>query len=74
MNNLSWGESTKKELSKVKEEVKPKKKIDYKKEIVDLEKILERLNEKYESFAHSKVSNAIVDVTGAIENLKKLEY
>lgn len=74
MNNLSWSsesEGSKKTQSK-KEDIK-KKKIDYKKEIDDLEKIYQRISDKYELHAHSKVSNAMIDIKGALENLKKFE-
>lgn len=74
MNNLSWSseDSASKKAQTKKEEVK-KKKIDYKKEIEDLEKIHKRILDKYELHAHNKVSNAMIDIKGAIENLKKFE-
>jgi hypothetical protein len=74
MNNLSWSSenSAAKKSQAKKEEVK-KKKIDYKKEIDDLEKIHKRILEKYELHAHNKVSNSMIDIKGAIENLKKFE-
>lgn len=79
MNNLSWSSENpaskkpqaKKEEAK-KEEAK-KKKIDYKKEMEDLEKIHKRILDKYELHAHNKVSNAMIDIRGAIENLKKFD-
>ena len=45
----------------------------YKKEIDDLEKIHKRILEKYELHAHNQVSNSMIDIKGAIENLKKFE-
>jgi hypothetical protein len=73
MNNLSWsGESSEKKTSVKKEDPK-KKKIDYKKEIEDLEKIYQRISVKYELHAHSKVSNAMIDIMGSLDNLKKFE-
>jgi hypothetical protein len=75
MNNLSWSkESTSKKAADKEEPAKQKKKISYKKEIEDLEKIKSRLKEKYESLAINRVSNAILEVETAIHNLKKLEY
>lgn len=74
MNNLSWSsESTGSKKTPAKKEDAKKKKIDYKKEIEDLEKIHQRILAKYELHAHSKVSSAMVDIRGALENLKKFE-
>lgn len=74
MNNLSWSSEnpTSKKPQAKKEEAK-KKKIDYKKEMEDLEKIHKRILDKYELHAHNKVSNAMIDIRGAIENLKKFD-
>ncbi len=75
MNNLSWSkESTSKKTIEKEEPPKPKKKISYKKEIEDLEKVKSRLKEKYEVFAINRISNAILEVETAIQNLKKQEY
>lgn len=75
MNNLSWSKESK---PKAKDEIKPdnkqKKKISYKKEIEDLEKIKIRLQEKYESLAINRISNSILEIETAIQNLKKVEY
>lgn len=74
MNNLSWSKnSTTKSEATIKEE-KPKKKPAYKKEMEDLAKIKIKLEEKYEQFAINKVSNAIIEIESAIQNLKKVEY
>ena len=77
MNNLSWSsEDSKEKNAKPKNDSKgdsKKKKVDYKKEIEDLEKIYQRILSKYETSAHSKVSNAMIDIRGALENLKKFE-
>lgn len=73
MNNLSWSkESSAKPV--VKDEPKTRKKITYKKEIEDLEKIKSKLKEKYEYFAVNRISNAIIEIETAIQNLKKTEY
>lgn len=75
MNNLTWssGESSKKTIP-VKIEPKPKKKISFKKDIEDLQKLNERLKEKYDSVAINRISNAIMEIETAIRNLKSLEY
>jgi hypothetical protein len=73
MNNLSWSGDSSEKKSQVKKEDPKKKKIDYKKEIEDLEKIYQRISAKYELHAHSKVSNAMIDIMGSLENLKKFE-
>jgi len=75
MNNLSWAgdRSTAKKSTPSKSDPK-KKKVDYNKEIDDLEKLHKRISEKYELSAHNKVSNAMVDIRCALENLKKFEY
>lgn len=75
MNNLSWSgekESPKKDSTK-KEDLK-KKKISYTKEIEDLQKIHNKIEEKYSLMPHNKISGALVDIRCALENLKKFEY
>jgi len=48
MNNLTWSnESTTKKIVNKEEPIKTKKKISYKKDIEDLEKVKSRLKEKY---------------------------
>ncbi len=75
MNNLSWSKnSAVKVENKQQQEEKPKKKISYKKEIEDLAKIKSRLEEKYESIAINRVSNSILEIETAIQNLKRVEY
>jgi hypothetical protein len=73
MNNLSWSGDNPEKKTQIKKEDTKKKKIDYKKEIEDLEKIYQRILVKYELHAHSKVSNAMIDIKGSLENLKKFE-
>lgn len=74
MNNLSWSsENPASKKPQAKKEEAKKKKIDYKKEMEDLEKIHKRILDKYELHAHNKVSNAMIDIRGAIENLKKFD-
>lgn len=74
MNNLSWSsESSGSKKTQSKKEDTKKKKIDYAKEIDDLDKIYQKILAKYELHAHTKVSNAMIDIKGAIENLKKFE-
>ncbi len=73
MNNLSWSKTSSVKTTSKSEE-KPKKKISYKKEIEDLEKIKSRLEEKYESVAINRVSNSILEIETAIQNLKRVEY
>ena len=73
MNNLSWSGDSPEKKTPVKKEDTKKKKIDYKKEIEDLEKIYQRILVKYELQAHSKISNAMIDIRCSLENLKKFE-
>lgn len=73
MNNLSWSKSSStKAVNKIEE--KPKKKISFKKEIEDLEKIKSRLKEKYDLIAINRISNSILEIETAIQNLRKVEY
>lgn len=73
MNNLSWSKnSSTKTIDKPEE--KSKKKISFKKEIEELEKIKGKLKEKYELAAINRISNSILEVETAIQNLKKVEY
>jgi hypothetical protein len=70
MNNLSFSENKKKK-STSKEEPKKLKNIEYSKEILDLEKILAKVEEKYELKADNHVSGALVYIKYSIESLKK---
>lgn len=74
MNNLTWSGASDKKAATKQEETKPKKKIDYSKEIADLQKMYTRIKEKYDLSPHSKVSNTLIDISAAIDNLKKFEY
>jgi hypothetical protein len=74
MNNLTWSGSSDKKAGTKQEETKPKKKVDYAKEIADLQKIYAKIQEKYDLSPHSKVSNTLIDISAAIDNLKKFEY
>jgi hypothetical protein len=74
MNNLSWSKEASPLKQENKIENKPRKKISYKKEIEELEKIKSKLKDKYESIAINKISNAILEIETAIQNLKKVEY
>jgi hypothetical protein len=74
MNNLTLSGSSDKKTSAKQEETKTKKKIDYTKEIADLQKMYTRIKEKYDLSPHSKVSNTLIDISAAIDNLKKFEY
>lgn len=72
MNNLTWsGNTVVNKSEKPKEESKLKKKVDYKKEISDLEKILEKLCEKYEIRPTNPVSGAIINLRSTLESLRK---
>jgi hypothetical protein len=71
MNNLTWSGNSTQKPQEIKEDVKSKKKIDYKKDLVDLEKVLERVKEKYEIKPTNPVSSAIVNISSAIEGIKR---
>jgi archaellum component FlaC len=72
MNNLTWsGNNPTKKTETRKDENKAKKKVDFKKELLDLEKVLERVKEKYELRPTNPVSSAIVNLNSSIEGLKK---
>jgi thiamine pyrophosphokinase len=71
MNNLTWSGDSAKKKQDVKEESKTKKKIDYKKDLTDLEKILERIKEKYGIKPTNPISSAMVNLDGAIEGVKR---
>jgi hypothetical protein len=71
MNNLSFSENKKKK-STSKEEPKKLKNIEYSKETLDLEKILAKVEEKYELKADNHVSGALVYIKYSIESLKKV--
>lgn len=75
MNNLTWsGKSSEDKKLQTKKEDTKKKKISYTKEIEDLEKIYTKIKEKYDLHPHNKVSNALIDLSGVLESLKKFEY
>lgn len=65
-NNTSSGSSTKNL-----KESKIKKKNDYTKEISDLEKVMEKIEEKYLSGPNSYTSSAIMNLKSCIDGLKK---
>lgn len=73
MNNLTWSGNSpaRKDLLKSEIDEKSKKKIDYKKEFLDLQKILEKLEEKYHNKPTNPVSGAIVDLRSCIMSLEK---
>jgi len=74
MNNLSFSDSSSNKSKQKGDDNKNKKKIDYTKEITDLQKIYNRIKEKYEIVPNTRVSNALVDLKGTIDNLKRFEY
>jgi hypothetical protein len=75
MNNLTWsGKSSEDKKPQIKKEDTKKKKISYTKEIEDLEKIYTKIKEKYDLHPHNRVSNALIDLSGVLESLKKFEY
>ena len=71
MNNLSFSDNNKKKSSSSKEDPKAKKKIEYTKEIAELEKILAKVEEKYTLKASNGISSALVYIKYSIESLKK---
>jgi hypothetical protein len=71
MNNISISDNNKKKSSSPKEDPKVKKKIEYTKEIADLEKILTKVEEKYVLKASNSISSALVYIKYSIESLKK---
>ena len=71
MNNLTWSGDSSKKKDDIREESKTKKKIDYKKDLADLEKILEKVKEKYEIKPTNPISSAIVNLDGAIAGIKR---
>ena len=71
MNNLTWSGNFKREPQEIKTDPKTKKKIDYKKDLVDLQKILERIKEKYEIKPSNPISSAIVNLGSVIEGIER---
>jgi hypothetical protein len=71
MNNLTWSGSTSQNNQETKGEIKSKKKVDYKKDLTDLQKILERLKEKYEIKPTNPISSSIVNLVSTIECIKR---
>jgi hypothetical protein len=71
MNNLTWSGNFKQEPQEIKTDSKAKKKIDYKKDLTDLQKILERIKEKYEVKPTNPISSAIVNLHGAIDGIAR---
>lgn len=71
MNNLSWSGSFPQKNKEIPVENKPKRKLDYKKDLVDLQKILERLKEKYQIKPTNAISSSIVNLDSAIQAIKR---
>lgn len=71
MNNLTWSGSHTQKNQETRGEIKPKKKVDYKKDLVDLQKILERIKEKYEIKPSNPISSSIVNLVSTIECIKR---
>lgn len=71
MNNLTWSGSPTQKNQETKGEIKPKKKVDYKKDLIDLQKILERLKEKYEIKPTNPISSSIVNLVSTTECIKR---
>jgi hypothetical protein len=71
MNNLTWSGNFKQEPQEIKTDPKTKKKIDYKKDLVDLQKIMERIKEKYEIKPSNPISSAIVNLGSVIEGIER---
>jgi hypothetical protein len=71
MNNLTWSGSTSQNNQETKGGIKSKKKVDYKKDLTDLQKILERLKEKYEIKPTNPISSSIVNLVSTIECIKR---
>jgi lipopolysaccharide biosynthesis glycosyltransferase len=69
MDNITFSNNKKKVMSK--DDSKPKKKIEYTKEISDLEKILSKVEEKYPLKPSNNISGALVYIRYSIESLKK---
>jgi hypothetical protein len=74
MNNLSFSDSSSNKGKQKGDDNKNKKKIDYSKEITDLQKIYDRIKEKYNTVPNTRISNAMIDLSGSIDNLKRFEY
>jgi hypothetical protein len=70
MNNLSWSGESSKKKSDTKEYSKIKK-VDYKKELSDLEKIHSKIQEKYNIKSTNPISSALVNIRAAIDGLKR---
>ena len=69
MDNITFSNKGKKET---KESAKQKnKKVDYIKEIADLEKTLEKIQDKYELNPNNHISGASTYLRACIESLKK---
>jgi hypothetical protein len=71
MNNLTWSGSTSQNNQETKGGIKSKKKVDYKKDLTDLRKILERLKEKYEIKPTNPISSSIINLVSTIECIKR---
>lgn len=71
MNNLTWSGSHTQKNQETKGENKPKKKVDYKKDLIDLQKILERIKEKYEIKPSNPISSSIVNLVSTMECIKR---
>jgi hypothetical protein len=71
MNNLTWSGNFKQEPQEIKPDPKAKKKIDYKKDLSDLQKVLERIEEKYGIKPTNPISSAIVNLHSAIGGITR---
>jgi hypothetical protein len=71
MNNLTWSGNPKQKPQEIKGDGKTKKKIDYKKDLIDLQKLRERIQEKYEIKPSNPISSAIVNIGSAIEGIER---
>ena len=71
MNNLTWSGNFKQEPQEIKTDTKVKKKVDYKKDLSDLQKILEKIKEKYEIKPTNPISSAIVNLHSAIDGITR---
>lgn len=72
MNNISFPNINTEKNGIPKEKENPKK-LDYKKEIRDIEKILNALIKKYEISPNVWISNSIMDIRSSLEKIKRFE-
>lgn len=72
MDNLTvTGNIPIKKTETQKKATKARNRIDFKKELLDLERVFERVKEKYELHPTNPVSSAILNLNSCIEGLKK---